>query len=167
MPTRNPMIRRATLALFTVALVLLAGCGGGTTTTATTTATTSPTAELEKYRAELKPKNEAIESAKHSLEKTRFTGSNYSEIAGALATYIGAYGTYLRSLEQTQAPISVARAAESYVTLLRQSLVNLEAASTAALGHDGAALSADLEKARTKARECSAAGAFYAEACRW
>jgi len=164
MPTRNSLNRLVALALFPVALALLTGCGGGTTTT---TATTSPTAEVEKYRAELKPTNEAIESARHTLEKVRFTGNNYSEIAGSFTTYVYAYRRYLRELEQTHAPLSVARAAENYVALLRQHLANLEDASKAAAGHDGVALSAALEKAQASARECASAGTLYAEACRW
>jgi hypothetical protein len=161
--------RLAALASFTVGLALLTGCGGSTTTTATTSPTTaaSPTAELEKYRAELKPTNEAIESARHSLEKVRFTGSNYSEVSGAFVTYLSAYRVYLGKLEQTHAPLAVASVAEGYAKHLRQHLAELEAASKAAAGHDGAALSADLEKAHTTAKECSVAGTLYAEACRW
>jgi len=163
MPTRNSLNRLAALALFTVGLALLAGCGGGTTTTAAT----SPTAEVEKYRDELKPTNEGLESARHTLETVRFTGSNYSEISGAFVTYLYAYRAYIRELEQTHAPLSVAKAAESYVARLRQHLTNLEDASKAAAGHHGAALSAALEKARASARECASAASFYAEACRW
>lgn len=43
MPPRNSLKRLAALASFTVALALLAGCGGGTTTTATTSPSTSST----------------------------------------------------------------------------------------------------------------------------
>ena len=103
MSTRNSLSRLAALAPFTAGLALLAGCGGSTTTTAATSpgAAASPTAEVEKYRAELKPTNEEIESARHTLEKVRFTGSNYSEVAGAFLTYLSAYRVYLRELEQS------------------------------------------------------------------
>lgn len=167
--------RLAAFASFTVALALLTGCGSSTTTTATTspaattsgTATTSATAELEKYRADLKPTNEEIESARRTLEKVHFTGSNYSEVSGALLTYLAAYRVYLRELEQTHAPLAVASVAASYIAHLRQHLADLEAAAKAAAGQDSAALSADLEKAHAAAKECTAAGTLYAEACRW
>jgi transaldolase len=165
MPANRPHNRLAVLAIFAAAVALIAGCGSSTTTTST--AQTSPTAELEKYRAEIKPKNEAVESAKHALESVRFTGSNYSELVAAFTTYIKAYQTYLTGLEQVTAPISVAKTAENYFTHLRQHLANLQEAMKAAVGHDGAAVSADLEKAHAAAKECSTASAFYAEACRW
>jgi hypothetical protein len=169
MPTSSSRNRLAVLAIFAAAVTLIAGCGGSTTTTHTTssTAETSPTAELEKYRAEIKPKNEAVESAKRALEKVRFTGSNYSELVTAFTTYIKAYQAYLSGLEQVKAPISVAKIAESYFAHLRQHLADLQEAMKAAVGHDGAAVSADLERARASAKECSTASAFYAEACRW
>jgi hypothetical protein len=169
MSTRNSLKTLAALAPFTVALALLAGCGSSTTTTATTspTATSSATAEVEHYRAELKPTNQEIESARHSLEKVRFTGSNYSEVSGTFLTYLAAYRVYIRELEKIHAPISVAKVAEDYVTHLKVHLVDLEAASNAAAAHEGAAVNADLEKAHAAAKECSIAGTLYAEACRW
>lgn len=168
-PNKRALPSLIGFGLVAVAVVLLAGCGGGTTTSTTspTTATTSATAELEKYRAELKPKNEAVESAKAQLEQVKYTGSNYSELATAFTTYIGAYKAYLSGLEQTQAPISVASAAQIYITHLRQHVHDLEQALQAAHTRDGAAVSADIEKARTSAKECAAAGSLYAEACRW
>ena len=168
MSTSDSLKNLATLAVVAVVPALLAGCGSGTTTSTTSpTAAASPTAEVERYRAELKPTNEKIESARHTLEKVRFTGSNYSEVAGAFLTYLSAYRAYISELEQTHAPLSVATTAEGYITHLRQHLADLEAASKAAAGRDGAALSADLQKARAAARECTVAATLYAEACRW
>lgn len=166
MPTsslRNPF---AVLAIFAAVAMLIAGCGGSTTKTHATSET-NPTAELEKYRAEIKPKNEAVESGKRALESVRFTGSNYSELVAAFTTYIKAYQTYLSGLEQVKAPISVAKTAENYFAHLRQHLADLQDAMKAAVDHNGAAVTADLERAHAAAKECSTASAFYAEACRW
>lgn len=172
MSSKHLLKRTAAPAVTVMVLALLAGCGGGSTTT-TTTATSptagaaSSTAELEKYRAELKPKNEAVESARRSFETVQFTGSNYSEIEAAFTTYTNALGTYLKSLEEAHAPVAVAGAAQSYVSHLRQHLRDVEQALKSARAQDGAAVSADLEKAHTSAKECTVASNFYAEACRW
>jgi len=167
--TFDSLKRPASVGVVAVSLALLAGCGGSSTKSATSpaTAATSPTAELATYRAALKPKNEAVESARRSFEKVRYTGSNYSELASAFTTYTSAYEAYLTGLEQTQAPISVANVAQSYIAHLRQHLGDLQEALKAAQGHDGAALSADLQKARASAKECTVAASLYAEACRW
>jgi len=166
----NSIKNLATLMVAAAAAALLAGCGGGTTTASTTNATTgtvSATAELEKYRAELKPENEAVESARRNFEQVHFTGSNYSEVEAAFASYITALHSYLKSLEQTQPPVAVASAAQSYVSHLQQHLGDVEQALKSAQAHDAAAVTADLEKAHTSAKECTVASNFYAEACRW
>jgi hypothetical protein len=169
--SRDKLLKNlATPAVVAAVLALLAGCGSSSTTTSTTSATTgttAPTAELEKYRAELKPKNEAVESARHNFEQVRFTGGNYSELEAAFRTYINALNTYLKALEQTQPPVAVASAAQSYISHLRQHLGDVEQALKSAEAHDTAALTADLEKAHASAKECSVASNFYAEACRW
>ena len=169
MSTSNSTGHLARLAVVAMAAAFLAGCGSTTTTSSpsTTTATTGATAELEKYRAELKPQNEAIEAARHNFEQVHFTGSNYSEVEAALTTYANAVAAYLKSLEQIQPPVAVASAAQNYTSQLQKHLGDVEQAAKSARAHDGAAVTADLEKANTSAKECTVASEFYAEACRW
>lgn len=169
MPARATIRNIATFMVVGAALAPVAGCGSSTTTNATsaTTRTVSATADIEKYRAELKPKNDAVESARRNFEQVRFTGGNYSELDAAFKTYIGALESYVNSLEQIQPPVAVSSAAQSYISHLHQHLGDVERALKSAENHDAAAVTADLEKAHASAKECTVAGNFYAEACRW